>query len=493
MYLFLAGIAVLIAGYFTYGKFVERVIAPDDRETPAITMNDGVDYLTLPKWKNMLIQLLNIAGVGPVIGVILGIKFGAIVFVLIPIGNLIAGSTHDFLAGMMSMRSKGANLPVIVKDNLGKVYYGFFSFFMSLLLLLVVAVFINIPANLFKGLDLIHNVADDKIFWGAVVVIFLYYVAATMFPIDKIIGSVYPLFGGLLILSSVAIFVVILIKGFADPSLLAESVAFKELMFTAENNQPIIPCLFVTIACGIISGFHATQSPIIARTMKSEREARASFYGMMVLEGLIGMIWAGAGMMIYNMHPELMKINPNSVLVRITTEFLGSAMGKITIAGVIVLAITSGDTAMRSLRLSLSEIFKIEQKSLWKRFAVCLPLMVIISVLLYWSNKDAKSFGVLWNYFSWGNQILAATTLLAGSVWLQKQNKCYLIALLPAMFMSFIVFCYILWVDKSKSGPIGFGLALHSAYILSGILTLAAAITVYFRGKNRKSLEKTEN
>jgi carbon starvation protein CstA len=491
MWLFLLGIAVLIAGYFTYGKFVEHVIQVDDRETPAITMQDGVDYLTLPKWKNMLIQLLNIAGVGPVIGVILGIKFGAIVFVLIPIGNLIAGATHDFLAGMMSIRSKGANLPVIVKNNLGKTYYSVFSFFMCFLLLLVVAVFINIPANLFKGLNLISG-DGNTIFWGAVAVIFVYYIAATMFPIDKIIGSVYPFFGGLLILSSVAIFGVMLIKGFQNPALFTESVAFKQLMFTAEKNQPIIPCLFVTIACGIISGFHATQSPIIARTMKSEREARASFYGMMVLEGLIGMIWAGAGIMIYNMYPELMAINPNSVLVRITTEFLGSAMGKITIAGVIVLAITSGDTAMRSLRLSLSEIFKIEQKSLWKRFAICLPLIVIISALLYWSNKDAKSFGILWNYFSWGNQILAMTTLLAGSVWLQRQNKLYWIALLPAMFMTFIVFCYILWVDKSKSGPIGFGFDLTTAYILSGILTLITAIMVYFQGKNRKSLEKTE-
>ena len=483
MLLFLIGIAVLIAGYFTYGKLVEKVIGPDDREPPAVTMADGVDYLILPKWKNMLIQLLNIAGVGPVIGVVLGIKFGVIVFVLIPIGNLIAGATHDFLAGMMSMRSNGANLPKIVRDNLGKVYYGFFSFFMCFLLLLVVAVFINIPANLFKGMQLINGVDATKVFWGTVVVIFIYYIVATMFPIDKIIGAVYPVFGGLLLVSSLAIFVVLLFKGFASPELLSEGSVFKELMFTAEKNQPIIPCLFVTIACGIISGFHATQSPIIARTIKSEREARASFYGMMVLEGLIGMIWAGAGLAIYNMYPMLMKINPNDVLVKITTEFLGPALGKVTIAGVIVLAITSGDTAMRSLRLSLSEMFGIEQKSLWKRFAVCVPLILIIAVLLYWSNKDAKSFGILWNYFSWGNQILAVTTLLAGSVWLQRQHKNYLLALIPAMFMAFIVFCYILWVDKSKSGPIGFGLDLQVAYIVSGILTLVTAVLVYFRGK----------
>jgi carbon starvation protein CstA len=283
--------------------------------------------------------------------------------------------------------------------------------------------------------------------------------------------------------SSLAIFVVLLIKGINKPELLTETVGFKELMFATEKNQPIIPCLFVTIACGIISGFHATQSPIIARTMRSEREARASFYGMMVLEGLIGMVWAGAGLMIYNISPELMQVNPNSVLVKITTEFLGSVFGKITVAGVIVLAITSGDTAMRSLRLSLSEMFGIEQKSLWKRFVVCLPLIVIIALLLYWSNKDAKSFGILWNYFSWGNQILAVTTLFAGSVWLMRQKKNYLIALLPAMFMAFIVFCYILWVDKSKSGPIGFGLDLSVAYVLSGILTLLAAIFIYFRGK----------
>ena len=483
MLLFLLGITVLIAGYFTYGKLVERIIAPDERETPAISMADGVDYLILPKWKNMLIQLLNIAGVGPVIGVILGVKFGVIVFVLIPLGNLIAGATHDFLAGMMSIRSNGANLPKIVQDNLGKVYYGIFSFFMCFLLLLVVAVFINIPANLFKGMELISGVSDVAIFWWAVIVIFVYYIAATMFPIDKIIGAVYPFFGGLLLLTSFEVLGVLLVKGFKTPELMAESLKFKEFMFTADKNQPIIPCLFVTIACGIISGFHATQSPIIARTMKSEREARASFYGMMVLEGIIGMIWAGAGLMIYNMYPELMQVNPNSVLVRINTEFLGTVMGKITIAGVMVLAITSGDTAMRSLRLSLSEMFGIEQKSLWKRFAVCLPLILIIALLLYWSNKDAKSFGILWNYFSWGNQILAATTLFAGTVWLMRQKKNYFIALLPAMFMAFIVFCYILWVDKSKSGPIGFGLDLPVAYVLSGILTLVTVILIYFRGK----------
>ena len=228
MLLFLAGIAVLIAGYFTYGKFVEKILAPDNRETPCVKSPDGVDYIALPHWKNMLIQLLNIAGVGPVIGVILGIKFGSIVFIILPIGNLIAGATHDMIAGMMSLRSNGANLTTLVKHNLGNVYYRIFSWFMVILLLLVVAVFVNIPASLISGMF------EGDWFWVAVAAIVVYYVAAAMFPVDKIIGNIYPIFGGLLLLSTLAIFIALLGKGFQDTSLLEEGLLFKAGKFTAE-------------------------------------------------------------------------------------------------------------------------------------------------------------------------------------------------------------------------------------------------------------------
>ncbi len=489
MLLFLLGLVILIAGYFTYGKFVEKILAPTDNPTPAVRMKDGVDFVELPHWKNMLIQLLNIAGIGPVIGVILGIKFGAIVFIILPIGNIIGGAVHDFLAGMISIRNNGCNLPKIVEDNLGKTYARIFNIFMSFLLLLVVAVFINVPAALFKPLFANTGIAADKIFWGAVAVIFIYYVVATLFPVDKIIGSIYPVFSIILLLSTLAIFAMLMINGIKDPVLFTETAEFKAWMFTEANNNPILPVLFVTIACGIISGFHATQSPIIARTMKTEREARSSFYGMMVLEGVIGMIWAGAGMAIYNLFPAYMAKAPALVLNDITTYFLGPIAGGITVIGVIILAITSGDTAMRSLRLSVAESLHISQKSLLNRILLCIPLIAIVCALLVWSNRDAKSFNILWNYFSWANQILAVTTLLASTVWLIKNRKNFWIAAIPGAFMTFIVLCYILWTDKSKNGPLGFGLELESAYFISGILAVVIVFWLIIQAQI-KSLQK---
>ena len=279
MFWFLGGIILLIVGYFTYGRFVERILEPDDRETPAKKFCDGVDFVVIPNWKNMLIQLLNIAGVGPVIGVILGIKFGAVVFLIIPVGNIIGGAVHDFVSGMMSIRHGGANLPKLIRITLGKPYYAFFSVFMCFLLLLVVAVFINVPATIFNILTPGH-----EFFWLAVAVIFLYYICATMFPVDKIIGMVYPFFGAMLMIGSFALFLMLVKAGAANPGLFQESAAFKAGMF----KEPIIPLLFVTIACGILSGFHATQSPIIARTMETERHGRRNFYGMMIVEGIMG-------------------------------------------------------------------------------------------------------------------------------------------------------------------------------------------------------------
>ena len=490
MELFFLGIALLVIGYFTYGKFVEKIISPDDRETPAISKRDGVDYVVMPRWKNMLIQLLNIAGVGPVIGVILGIKFGEIVFLIIPIGNIIAGATHDLLSGMMSIREGGANLPKIIRSNLGSGYSKFFSVFTILLLLLVVTVFINVPANLID-----KAFPEIQIFWLSVGGIFLYYVIATLFPVDKIIGKVYPFFGMMLLVGTFAVFASICWQLIENPALLDESTAFQQMKWTAENGHPVIPLLFVTIACGIISGFHATQSPIVARTMRSEKEARSTFYGMMVLEGLIAMIWAAAGLAVYNLVPEYFQKPPTDVLIYVTQTFLGSWMGPITVLAVVILAITSGDTAMRSMRLSLAEMLSIKQKPILNRFYVTLPLIVLVVGLLAWSQISAKTFNNLWNYFAWGNQVLAASTLLAGSVWLFKANKNGWIALLPALFMAFIVFTYILWISPSHGGPIGFGMGLHCAYITAGILTTLLAIWVYRRGnkvRRKKNSDKSE-
>lgn len=478
MVLFLIGLFMLAAGYVAYGRFIEGVLSPDDRKTPAFSLRDGVDYLALPHWKNMLIQLLNIAGVGPVIGVIIGIKFGEIVFIIIPLGNIIAGATHDFLAGMMSMRHGGANLPKLVKNNLGKEYSKIFSVFTLFLLLLVVTVFINIPANLFDKMF-----ADVPLFWAAVGAIFLYYVAATLFPIDKIIGKFYPIFGAMLLVGTIAIFISMLIMSFNNPALLSETETFKSLKWTSANGHPIIPLLFVTIACGIISGFHATQSPIIARTMKSEFEAKSSFYGMMVVEGFIAMVWAAAGMAIYNAMPEMFAQNPNSVLIEITTFFLGKYVGIITVVAVIILAITSGDTAMRSVRLSFAEMFSISQKTFPNRLMVCAPFIIIVALMLAWSQADAQSFNNLWNYFAWGNQVLAASTLLAGAVWLFRQRKNGFVALLPGLFMCFIVLSYILWISPKHGGPAGFGMDLTDSYWLAAALSLLIGAVVIARSR----------
>ncbi|MBQ6533638.1 MAG: carbon starvation protein A [Opitutales bacterium] len=487
MELFFIGIALLLAGYYTYGKFVEKVIAPDDRQTPAVSNPDGVDFVPIPRWKNMLIQLLNIAGVGPVIGVILGIKFGAIVFIIIPIGNIIAGAAHDMLSGMMSIRSGGANLPKIIRSNLGRGYSKFFSVFTIVLLLLVVAVFINVPANLID-----KTVAGCGIFWWCVGAIFAYYVVATLFPVDKIIGKVYPFFGLMLLVGTFAVFVSICARLVGTPELLDESAKFASMKWTSANGHPIIPLLFVTIACGIISGFHGTQSPIVARTMRSEREARSTFYGMMVVEGLIAMIWAAAGLAIYNLSPELFSKNPTEVLIAITSNFLGRYMGPITVLAVVILAVTSGDTAMRSMRLSFAEMLSMSQKPIRNRILVTIPLMVLTAGLLAWSQISAKTFNNLWNYFAWGNQVLAASTLLAAAVWLFRERKNGYIALIPGMFMLFIVLVYIIWISPAHGGPAGFGVSLDYSYAIGGVLTGAIGAWAYMRGKRGHRAPKSK-
>ncbi len=519
MHLFLFGLIILILGYMVYGKFVERILGPDDRPTPAVSKADGIDYVVLPRWKNALIQLLNIAGIGPVIGVILGIKFGSVVFLIIPTGCILGGAVHDFAAGMMSIRSGGANLPTIVRDNLGRPFASVFAVFMAISLILVVTVFINVPASLVNGmmkappaaaqvaapadgpaeqiaepssaqnalvakaavcLEKIgfSNISAERIdfFWIAVGAIFLYYVVATLFPVDVIIGRIYPLFGAILLLGTVAIAAALLVYSNRDFDILVETDAFHT--YAAEKMPPLIPCLFVTIACGILSGFHATQAPIIARTIGTEREARFDFYGMMIAEGIIAMVWAAGALAIYNLFPEYLDRSGTDTLSKITGFFLGGGLGGVTIIAVVILAVTSGDTALRSLRLSASEILRIPQTSLGARLLIVLPFIAIIAVLLWWSNQSPKSFGELWNYFAWANQVLASVTLLAATVWLKRQGKKYMITFIPGLFMTFIVLTFILWTSKAHGGPYGFGLPLHNAYTIAASLTGASAFIV---------------
>ena len=479
---FLGGILFLIVGYFIYGKIAEKIFLPDDRKTPAVDHPDGVDTLPLPQWKNMLIQLLNIAGVGPVIGVILGIKFGKIALLVIPVGCVLMGAVHDFVGGMMSLRNDGANLPRIVRKYLGGAYATVFSWVMAILLLLVVAVFINVPANLIDKTVL----PSISFFWWAVAIIFAYYIAATLFPVDKIIGRVYPFFGALLIIGSIAIFAALVWCGFSNPAVFSDCEGFAGF----QKGNPLFPCLFVTIACGIISGFHATQSPIVARTMTSERQARSTFFGMMVAEGIIAMIWAAAALAIYNIAPENLNLAGPVVLGNITTHFLGKWMGGVTVFAIVVLAVTSGDTALRSARLSISEMFRIDQISLVKRIVTTLPLILIVAALLWWSNLSAKSFSNLWNYFAWGNQMLAATTLMAGTVWLLREGKklACCITLLPGMFMTSVIATFILWTPGTGGMPVGIvpgGLSLVLSVSISFAVSLSFAVWVIRQGNIR--------
>lgn len=475
MWQFFTGLFLLIFGYFTYGCWIESLVAPSDKPTPGVRLKDNVDFIILPHWKNMLIQLLNIAGIGPVIGLILGIKFGPWVFIILPLGNIFAGAVHDYFSGMLSIRNDGANLPRLLKRYLGDRIYPVFSIFLSIVLLLVVAVFINVPAKLLVSPVMLEM---NNGFFYAVLIIFAYYIVATLFPIDKIIGRFYPFFGGLLIVASVAIFSSIIWHIIRDPAIMTPNANYPWA------NQPIIPVLFVTIACGIISGFHATQSPIVARTILHEKQGRQVFYGMMVAEGIIGMIWGAAGLIIYNLFPETHNVSGPIVLGKITDYFLGSFMSKVSIIGVIILAITSGDTALRSLRLSIAEFLHIDQSSLIKRILICLPIFVIVSVLLFWSNQDAKSFNILWNYFAWANQVLATLTLLTASVALYLKCHRYIwVALIPGCFMLFVVLTYIIWHPIPKV----VGISLNTTYIISAVMTLLIAGLIYWQAR---SLEK---
>lgn len=472
---FFGGILALIAGYFTYGRVIERQLAPDNRATPCKRSADGVDYVPLPMWKNMLIQLLNIAGVGPVIGVIIGIKFGVKCFWIIPLGCIFGGAVHDFVSGFMSLRADGANLPRLTRGSLGRWYGQVYTFFVMALLLLVVAVFVTVPAKLIQGMAA-PVAGGNGLFWGAAGAIFLYYIVATLFPVDKIIGRIYPIFGGVLLVGSLAMFGALAVAVLRAPWLLSETESFRAGMF---HGQPVIPCLFVTIACGIISGFHATQSPIVARTMQSERQARVTYYGMMIVEGIIAMVWAAAGMAIYNQMPALLSQPATKALVESTRHFLGSWVGGVTVLSVIVLAITSGDTSLRSLRLTLAETIHLPQRRFLARLLLCLPLIAAAGALLLWSTQSKDTFETLWRYFAWGNQILSASTLMVGTVWLMRRGVAPWFTLLPGIFMTFVVSSFILWSSSSVPGcPAGFALPLREAYAIAGVFTFFCAVTV---------------
>ncbi len=476
MFTFFAGVLILLAGYAFYSRLAERLFRPGDRPTPALADPDGVDRIPLPLWKNLLIQLLNIAGVGPVIGVILGIKFGAIVFLILPVGNIIGGAVHDYFSGMVSVRHNGANMPTLARHYLGPRVYHVYTWFLAMTLLLVGAVFINIPAGILAG------GGGTPLFWGAVAAIFGYYFVAAFFPVDKVIGRIYPVFGGLLILASLAV-----VAALAPHTGLLQEVDFTQPLNRHPGGEPIIPMLFVTIACGIISGFHSTQAPIVARTLVAERQGRLVFYGMMVAEGLIGMIWAAGGMAVYARYGTLRDSGNGTLILReLVTWLLGPAGGWVALTGVIVLAVTSGDTALRSLRLAMAEYFGIDQRPVAKRLATVAPIFAVVALLLGWSNADPNGFKTLWNYFAWSNQVMAVFALLIAAVWLGRNGRPVWIALLPGAFMLFVVATYILWVSPAnlKGAPVGLGMPYGRALAVAAVFTLMVSLWTWARGRS---------
>ena len=395
MWFIIATIA-LIVGYFIYGKIVEKIFAPDpNRKTPAVTKYDGVDYVTMPKWKLWLIQLLNIAGVGPVFGPIMGALYGPQALIWIVIGSIFAGAVHDYYGGMLSVRYQGANVPQIVGYNLGKIFKQIMRAFAVILLLLVGVVFATAPANLLAKLT---PESLDFFFWLAV--IFIYYFIATLVPIDKLIGRIYPIFGALLIIMAVGITAAMFIK------MPEQFYSWAEWGVNPHpQDLPLWPLMFITIACGALSGFHATQSPLMARCIENESEGRMVFYGGMIAEGFIGLVWCTVGMTFYQ-DPETLNSTINAgtasaVVYDSSRALMGGFGGLLAILGVIVLPITSGDTAFRAARLTIAEVFNLDQTNKLKRLYIALPVFALGVALSF------IDFNIIWRYFGWSNQTLA--------------------------------------------------------------------------------------
>jgi len=466
---FLVALFILIIGYFTYGKYVAHVFGPDDRQTPCYAKQDGVDYLPLPTWKVYMIQFLNIAGVGPIFGAIMGAQFGTASYIWIVLGTIFAGATHDYLSGMLSMRQEGASLPELIGEYLGKNARVVMSLFTIVLLILVGAVFVSSPASILGNLTKDWFAADQQSFnqYGWLALIFIYYIIATLCPVDKIIGKIYPFFAFCLIFMAVGIMGYILVM---QPSL-PEFWDDNSLINTNWNKNPIFPMMFISIACGAISGFHATQSPMMARCMKHEKMGRPCFYGAMVTEGVVALVWAVAATYFFGENGLINEAtgkgyDGGTVATIISRNWLGLVGGILALLGIAIAPITSGDTALRSGRLIIADFLHLEQKSMAKRLMISIPMFAITAAVLVWSMNDKDGFGMLWRYFGWSNQTLSVFTLWAITVYLRKQGKNYWITLIPASFMTVVCSSFILTL---KSG--GFGIDLNVS-ILAG-LTLA--------------------
>ena len=499
MITFLSAFVLVVVGDIVYGSRVDRIFGSDPkRKTPCYTCADGVDYIPMPTWKVFLIQFLNIAGTGPIFGAILGMLYGPAAYLWIVLGCIFGGAVHDYMSGMISLRKNGASLPEIIGDELGSNARFVMRVFTIILMLLVGAVVVITPAGRLASMTsstgndagLIASVTGNwgwfgsKDFW--ILAIFIYYILATLLPIDKLIGKIYPIFGVALLVMGVGVFWGVLTQPGSMPEI---TEAFTNHHPAGNSAVPIFPCLFITIACGAVSGFHATQSPMMARCMKNEKLGRPVFYGAMITEGLVALIWAAASIKFADMlntegatpYEKLLNFmkagdgTPAGVVEAICNQWLGTAGAILAILGVVFAPITSGDTAFRSARLITSDIFHIKQNTILKRLAVSLPIFALGATVMY------TDFEILWRYFAWSNQTLSVFTLWAITVWLAKQNKNYFVSLVPAIWMTVVCSTYIL------IAPEGFMLTPALAYTLGcaiGMLLLVMFVCKIIKIRN---------
>lgn len=475
MITFLVCLVLLITAYFTYGRYLERQVKIDDKApTPCRRLYDGVDYVPLPRWRIFLIQLLNIAGTGPIFGAVLGACFGPVAFLWITFGGILLGAMHDFISGVMLVRNDGLSIPEVVGRYLGGGMRQFMRVFSVLLLVLVGAVFLLSPAQLLA--NIVPAVSCPVWVW----IILVYYFVATLLPIDKIIGKIYPVFGVALVVMALGLFGALVFGGYPIPEL----TTLRNFQLDP-HTLPIFPTLCITIACGAISGFHATQSPLMARCVGNERECRTVFYGAMISESIIALIWAAAAMAFFGGAGELSTALAGQggsaawAVDTISTGMLGVVGGVLALLGVVAAPITSGDTAFRSARLIIADMLHLEQRSKFKRFYICIPLFIAG----YWITQI--DFDIVWRYFAWTNQTLATVVLWSIVVYLLRSKANIWIALLPALFMTYVCASFLF-----VSGQF-FGMENRTAaYLLGGAVTLAVLIVMIFklRRENAKSL-----
>ena len=476
MITFFVGIVVLVLGYVFYSRVVEKLADVDyKRQTPAYAMKDGVDYVPMPWWRVFLIQFLNIAGLGPIFGAVAGAMWGPVAFLWIVLGSVFAGAVHDYFSGMLSVKHKGLSITEIVGIYMGNGTKQFMRGFTVVLMVLVGAVFIMGPAKILAGLT-----PDffSMTFW--VWVVFAYYVLATMLPIDKIIGRIYPVFGFALLFMAVGLITALFVKGYHIPELNLTSIHNYH-----ENAEkfPIFPMLFITIACGAISGFHATQSPLMARCMTNEKFGRRVFYGAMITEGVVALIWAAIGMSFYGGVRELNEVmnanNGNAAFIvnEISNSLLGKFGGALALLGVVAAPITSGDTAFRSARLIVADFLNYKQGPIKNRLMISVPLFFVGFLL------TQVNFDIIWRYFAWSNQTLAMIVLWTITVYLLWEKKFYWITLVPAVFMTAVTTTYLLFA------PEGFNLSKEISYSLGAFFAVASLLGFFIYVRKNQAKE----